>query len=228
MRSGLDVHFLGCLDFNEVRVFQQELVDRVLHGDGQESLICCEHLPVLSFGKSQAIDEKLCSKLGIRGVNTDRGGLLTYHCPGQLVLYPVVDLRSRGYGLKKFVELVLRELATVSKEVVLTESKSEWGESQWSEIECYPRMDCVGVWTRSDKCESKVGFAGLRIQNGITNHGFSLNVNCNTEIFREFTPCGMSDVQITSLQELSGQKRIDFSGFTHEVAARINKAFALI
>ena len=215
MASGndLDVYFLGCVDFEDARTLQEELVNAVLCGDGKEGLICCEHFPVLSFGKSQVVDRELCSALGIRGVKTDRGGLLTYHCPGQLVIYPVVDLRRRRWGLRKFVEGVLRELAIVSNEFFLSDV----------DVECYPRMDCVGLWASRQGVETKIGFAGLRVQNGITNHGFSLNVDCEIEPFRRFSPCGLAGIEVSSLVELSGRHNWDCLRFAHQVCDRLKK-----
>ncbi len=203
----IETTFLGVTDYDEVRLLQEDLVSKVVLGISPETIIICEHFPVLTFGKSLLLDRDLCMGLGVAGVQTDRGGLIAYHGPGQLVVYPVIDLRARRLGVKKFISYGLEALAEASRNCF----------GYGSRFDCYVRLDPVGLWVRTPTGEKKVGFAGLRVQDGVTNHGFALNVNCDTAVFKRFVPCGLQDVKISSLVEISQRDDVGLRQLAHQV-----------
>ena len=179
----------GLLPFAEGRALQQRLVDERRHGTRGDTILFCEHPATFSCGRRTSERERalLPRRAEIAIVDADRGGSITYHGPGQLVIYPVIDLRARHLGVRSFVERGLQVLSECLKSYT---------------IDAYPLLDPAGVWVKSDGRQLKIASVGLRIDRGITQHGFSLNVNLDLAPFREFTPCSLNDVEMTSIETL--------------------------
>ena len=207
---------------------QDELVQALASGSGGEAVLACEHNPVLTLGKRTAAGELVQSDpywnaISAQAVEVDRGGKATFHGPGQLMLYPVISLRTRRIGVRTFVQTGLEVIAEILRSYgvkaearecpagVFVAASPELSGSHSSGPDCsgldYSDPDCsepgCGGAERSASGrkvgERKIGFAGLRIQNGISNHGFSVNVSVDLEPFRHFKSCGL-DTPVTSLQ----------------------------
>lgn len=186
-QARIERQYLGSVSFPAARMIQNARVAEVIQGEAPECLIFCEHSPCITLGKrltKSAVSDRLArwDSLGVAVYETDRGGEITYHGPGQLVLYPVINLRRRRLGVKAFIEGILRCLAAEFP--------------GFSEVNSENRP---GIWI-GEKSQRKLASVGLRIQSGITNHGFSLNVSCPLEIFQEFVVCGQPQCEVTSLQ----------------------------
>ncbi|HEY3117696.1 MAG TPA: lipoyl(octanoyl) transferase LipB [Chloroflexota bacterium] len=157
---------------------------------GPETLALLQHLPVFSFGRRIRREHLLVDPIELAGggaaiVESDRGGDVTFHGPGQLVAYPILDLRSRGLGPVDYVcrleELVIRTLARFGI------SGERW-------------PGRPGVWVDG----SKIAAIGVRIRRGVSTHGLALNVETNLSWFDAIVPCGISDAGVTSMTKILG------------------------
>ena len=159
------------------------------HVDGSgpstpDELWFLEHPPVFTMGMN-ARSEHLLAPGDIPVVNIDRGGQVTYHGPGQLVVYPLLDLPRLGLGVRELV---------VAIERAISDTVAEWG------IAAAGRRDAPGVYVDGRKLAS----IGLRIRRGHSYHGLALNVAMDLEPFRRINPCGYAGLEMTQLTELGG------------------------
>lgn len=180
---------LGEVDYAEAWDMQSALARRRADGEIPDSLLLLEHPHTYTLGRRAFIDEVLASdaalaRLGTRVVHTDRGGLVTYHGPGQIVGYPIVDVRPLG-GPRDYV-------CALEEVVILT--LNDFGLA----AERIP--DLIGVWVD----DVKVASIGVRISRGISTHGFALNVSTDLSYFRHIVPCGMPGAAVGSMESLLG------------------------
>ncbi len=144
----------------------------------------CEHEPVFTLGINSA-EEHLLAPGDIPVVQIDRGGQVTYHGPGLLMVYPLIDLRRAGLGV--------RDLVTALEQSVV-DLAAEYG------IVAAARPEAPGVYVEGDKLAS----IGLRIRRGCSFHGMALNVDADLEPFSRINPCGFSGLEMTDLKRLGG------------------------
>lgn len=178
---------LGLREYQEVHLLQRKLVEERFGGQIPDTLILTEHPPVFTIGRSGSrkhilVPEGVLSKEGIEVYEVDRGGDITYHGPGQVVGYPILDLREYG----KDVHLYLRML-----EEVLIGLLDDYG------IRGRRVKGLTGVWVG----EKKIAAIGVGIRRWVTFHGFCLNLDPRKEHFAMINPCGLNK-EITSLKEL--------------------------
>lgn len=223
-----EVHFrdLGSIEYGEAWTFQETLLfknadlkKQAANGETAEStkhhLLFCEHPPVYTLGKSGKAEHVLISKeeLAKRNIayyETNRGGDITFHGPGQIVGYPIIDL-------EKFYRDIGRYLRSLEEVIILT--LSEYG------IKGERSKGETGVWIDPDnKMKArKICAMGVRCSRWITMHGFALNVNTNLDYFTMIVPCGIPDKQVTSMQkELA--REVDLE----EVKQVLKKKFELV
>ncbi|MCJ7557066.1 MAG: lipoyl(octanoyl) transferase LipB [Gammaproteobacteria bacterium] len=143
-----------------------------------------QHPPVFTLGMNASI-EHLLAPGDIPVLPIDRGGQVTYHGPGQLVVYPLIDLRRAGLGVRDMVTALERSVCEVAE---------EYG------ILAYPRADAPGVYVNGAKLAS----VGLRVRRGCSYHGLAFNLDMDLEPFSRINPCGYQDLKITQLSELGG------------------------
>ena len=208
--------YLGRVDYGEALALQQEMVELRHAGRIANTLLLLEHPPVLTLGRNAqranilASDEMLARK-GVTVHEINRGGDVTYHGPGQLVGYPIFDLRSlfnAGGGRLGPVDYVRRvEEALIRLCVgygVLTGRVA----------------GRTGVWTQGGQ-ERKIGAIGVHVSRGITSHGFALNVTTDLRDFQWIVPCGIADREVTSLEvEISDPERLPTLEQAADAAAR--------
>ena len=152
---------------------------------GREKLFFVEHAPVYTAGSS-AVDADYLGVNQIPVIKTGRGGKLTYHGPGQRVVYPIIDLRKRGRDLRQYISALQNWLI---------ESLGEFG------IDAYTTDD-VGVWVSTHRGEEKIAAIGVRVRKWIAFHGIALNVHPNLEHFKGIIPCGIQNKSVTSMAAL--------------------------
>lgn len=183
---------LGLIEYQEAYHLQRNLHRQRVEGKISDVLLLLEHPPTITIGKSGTLDHVLVSRerLAREGMSlffTDRGGDATYHGPGQLVGYPIVDLRQRGKDLhgyvKKLEEVILRILRDFS--------------IHGDRDECHP-----GVWVNGEE----IAAIGLSLRNWVSMHGFALNINVDLNHFSFIHPCGFSDRQATSMSKILGSQ----------------------
>ncbi len=178
-------------------------------------LLLLEHPAVYTLGRTTQDghwpgDDRLSRETGIPVIRTERGGSITYHGPGQLVGYPILRLTDYCPGPKAYVRRL---------EGVLIATLAEWG------ITAHRREGLPGVWVSGDR-PSKIASIGVRISQGITTHGFALNVCPDLEPFSHIVPCGISDCRVTSMAAIVGTTP-DLPVVQQQIAAQFAARFHL-
>ena len=186
---------------------QREAAAALRDGRGPETLFLLTHPPVVTMGRRATEDHVLLSRdeLAARGVEiveTDRGGDVTFHGPGQVVGYPILDLRRRGLGPHTYLRFLEAKLIGVL---------AAYG------IDAFRDPAHTGVWTRS----GKIAAMGIRVSAGVSLHGFALNVDTDLAYFGLIVPCGIQGRAVTSMQQVLG-RAVD----VEEVMDRLAAAFA--
>lgn len=189
---------LGIADFDKTWQFQKEIFLKVKNGLIDSSIILCQHHPVITLGRLAKIEHILISRdeleaRGIRVFNTERGGDVTYHGPGQLTVYPIFDLKY----FKKDINNFLRRLEDVVIDLL----------SDFS-IKAEKYLGLTGVWIRpagGNTDKQKIASVGIAVRSWITFHGLSINIkNNDLDNFLAIKPCGM-DIKMTSLETILGR-----------------------
>ena len=183
--------FLGTVDYDIATNLQHKIRDDVLEGRSEEHLLLLEHPHVLTLGRNAAADDVLADRKwleeqGVMVRDADRGGQVTYHGPGQLVGYPILDLKPDRRDVRRYI----RDL-----QEVLIRSLADLG------IDADPGLDGapVGVWVEGEKIAS----IGVHIRRWVTTHGFALNVSTDLDYFKSIVACGMPGTPVSSVAEQS-------------------------
>jgi lipoyl(octanoyl) transferase len=182
--------WLGTVDYLEARELQLALLEKVHAGAEPNTMLLLEHPHVYTKGRlSKQTDvllpeEELAAK-GIPVYETDRGGQVTYHGPGQLVVYPIINLREWG-GPVKYVRALEQVVIATLAEMGITAN-------------CEPGN--TGVWTD----QGKIAAIGVKISRGIAFHGLALNVNTDVSLYQNIIPCGIADRSVTSMAAILGE-----------------------
>jgi len=220
------VHDLGKIDFKSAWDLQEELVQelvdiKVLNREKpadeqiipEHHLLLCEHYPVITLGKNGSMKNLLLSQDALNDkqisfFKINRGGDITYHGPGQLVGYPILDLDYFFTDIGKYLRLIEETIILTLKDYGIEAGRSA-GET--------------GVWLepQSPSRARKICAIGIRCTRWITMHGFAFNVNTNLDHFNFIIPCGIGNKQVTSLQKELGRE-VDLA----EVNAKVKKHFA--
>lgn len=177
----MKVQWLGRVSYEAALALQHETRDRVQAGD-EDICLVLEHEPVVTLGRrGGVVDEPALASLATPVIATDRGGYATWHGPGQLVVYPIMDTRRARYGIKPLVarlgEIMIAIVEALGLEGVEFDAERP------------------GVYLAG----KKLGSIGLHLTRGITTHGFALNICNSLEGFRAIVPCGFADLQITTI-----------------------------
>ena len=184
---------LGCVSYNEALLLQQQFVKARHAGEVPDLLLLLQHPHVLTIGAGArhshgniVADSATLQAKGIQVVEVGRGGDVTYHGPGQLVGYPIVDLRPDRCDVRRY----MRDL-----EEVMIRTAGTFG------VTAERVSGLTGVWVGN----AKLGAIGVRISKWITSHGFAFNVMTDLEYFNLIVPCGIKDRPATSLSALLGR-----------------------
>ncbi|MCI0353665.1 MAG: lipoyl(octanoyl) transferase LipB [Acidobacteria bacterium] len=199
---------LGTVDYSTALCLQQSLVELRKRGEISDVLLLLEHTPVITLGRNAKRQHVLASETrlaeaGVEVFECDRGGDVTYHGPGQLVVYPIFDLRGfqPSIGAVEFVRRL---------EEVLIRTCADFGIAT-------ERVDgMTGVWTKTDSTQrrgdaentgepAKIAAIGVHISRGVTSHGFALNVNTDLTYFDLVVPCGLAAKPVTSIAKELGR-----------------------
>ena len=174
------VNYLEAISFLEKRV------EKIINKQEKELIWILEHPSIFtagtSFNKKDIIDKK------IDITKTSRGGKITWHGPGQLICYLVIDLNNRKKDIRKFVQII---------EKSIIESLAEIGVRSQSD------RKNIGIWVKSNKEEKKIAAIGIKVKKWIAYHGFSLNIDNDLSNYKKIIPCGIRDKGVTSLKELN-------------------------
>ena len=188
--------------FGECWELQQQLFKGAIaaKSEGEEprhTIILVEHPPVYTLGKSGKdsnllVAEEFLKSIGAEFFHIDRGGDITFHGPGQIVGYPILDLAQLGIGLKDYIDAI---------EGAVIDTMAEWG------IACQRVEGASGVWiVESGRPMRKICAVGVKSSRWVTMHGFALNVNTDLKYFGFINPCGFTDRTATSMEQELGAK----------------------
>jgi lipoyl(octanoyl) transferase len=199
----LEVRLLGTVDYADAWALQREIADARVAG-GPDTLLLLEHPPVYTAGKRTLPEERPLD--GTPVVDTDRGGKITWHGPGQLVGYPIIGL-TEPLDVVNFVRRLEEALITVCASLGVEAGRVD-GRS--------------GVWVPGEPAR-KVGAIGIRVARGVTLHGFALNCDCDLGAFGGIIPCGIADAGVTSLTAELG-RRVAVKDVTEAVGDAVSAA----
>ena len=189
MKRPLEVLDLGRMRYSDASTVQQQLVARRKRGEGADTLLFVEHPHVVTMGRNGKehnvlASEEVLARSGIEYFETDRGGDVTYHGPGQLVGYPILDLREWKRDVHAYFQGVERCLIGALGVFGIAAQR-------------IPERGYEGVWVRGEK----IAAIGIHISRWITSHGFALNVETDLDYFKYIVPCGLTK-PVCSLRSL--------------------------
>lgn len=203
---------LGRMDYKEALDIQEKLLAMRQLGNVEDVLLLVEHPLVLTLGRNSDLYNILLTteeleENGVKIYEIGRGGDVTYHGPGQIVGYPIIDLSNYGKDIKHYVWRI--------EEVFINLLQEEYNIAAHREDEKHR-----GVWVGNNKITA----IGIAVKRWVTMHGFAFNVNTQLEHFRWINPCGITDKGVTSLQELLGH-HLDFEQLNQLVLKYFCKIF---
>ncbi len=203
--------WLGSTRYREAWDLQAEIVSAIRDGGAPDTLLLLEHPHVFTMGKAASADHVLWgederSRRHVDVVWSDRGGEATYHGPGQLVGYPILDLAHFELTIPAYLHKLEQSLIEYLRELGVDSEPGERG--------------LTGVWSRGEK----VAAIGVKLSRSIVSHGFALNLTTDLEYFDGIVPCGHADKRPTSVEALTGV-RLDTEKAAHDYAGHFARAF---
>ena len=201
------VRMLGVMSYSKALEVQRECVQKRIAGEGADTLFLVEHPPVITLGKTARREHVLNAPPGVEVIESDRGGDVTYHGPGQIVGYPILDLGGFRRDVKWYVERL---------EEVMIRTAFRYG------IAADSRPGKTGAWVG----DAKLGSIGVRVQRWVTSHGFALNVGSDLSGFDAIVLCGLPGVSATSIEKETGRS-VDLSSIRREIAEEFGQVFGL-
>ena len=173
---------LKCIDYDVALKFLEKRVEDVINEKKPELLWILEHKPIFTAGTSYKKNEILNKAINV--IKTSRGGKITYHGPGQKVVYFVLNLNKRGKDIRKLIRYIEKCIIQILKEY---------------EIKSFNDKKNIGIWVNVNGSEKKVAAIGIRVKRWVAYHGFSINISNNLEVNRNIVPCGLYNKEITNL-----------------------------
>ena len=172
--------------FDAINILESRLKD-LYENNEQELIWTLEHNEVFTAGTSYKENEIIDKSINI--LETNRGGKITYHGPGQLICYFVLDLRKKK-DIRKFI-------TTIEKTIIQT--------LKFYKIETFPDKDNIGIWYKYNNEVKKIAAIGIRVSKWIAYHGFAININNDLENYKKIIPCGISDKGVTNIKHILDQ-----------------------
>jgi len=205
-----EARWLGLVPYDDCLELQERAVERLRSGQGPEQLLLLEHPNVFTLGRGAdsaniLADQQQLQSKAVEVHETGRGGDVTYHGPGQLVGYPIINLKPDRCDVHRYVRDI---------EEVLIRTLAEFG------VAGTRIAGLTGVWVGNEK----IGAIGVRIARWITSHGFALNVNTDLSYFKMIVPCGITDKGVTSLSRVLGRP-IELREVAHIAASQFAEVF---
>ena len=177
------------VDYSEAIKFMEERVNLIKKGQEKEAIWFLEHPSLYTAGRSYKIKYDYIENTPL--YNTGRGGKITWHGPGQRIIYFMINIKKRKYDIRKFVSNIENYIIISLKEL---------------EIKAFKKKDLIGIWTKDkEKNDAKIASLGLRVSKGIIYHGVSLNIDCDLSYFKKIDVCGIRNSNITSIFSLKNK-----------------------
>ena len=181
-KSTKPVEYSDAIDFLEKRLL------KINANKANELIWILEHPQIYTAGKNFSKKEILDKSINL--VETNRGGKITYHGPGQIICYFVLDLNKRKKDIRKFIRVVEDSIIETLKEY---------------KIDSFNDRKNIGIWVNHNKKVKKVAAIGIRVSKWIAYHGFSININNDLEAYKKIIPCGIKDKGVSNLKEIKNQ-----------------------
>ena len=198
-----NIQDLQQLNYKDTLKIQQDLREQVALNKSDDSLIIVEHDHIYTLGKNANPNNILIDNCKV--VQTDRGGDVTYHGPGQLVIYPIFNLKKKNIGVKSYVQKI---------EKIIQLSLDDFN------IDSHVPYKETGVWTNNKKIAS----IGIHVSRGVTMHGLAINVTTDLSYFDHIISCGIQGVEMTSIEKELG-KKIPMNDIKTSVVKYFNQQF---
>jgi lipoyl(octanoyl) transferase len=185
----------GLIGYTASLELQRRLVDARKSGAVPDVLLFCEHPHVITLGRNGKMEhlragDRLLAQMSVEFQPTDRGGDITYHGPGQIVGYPIVDLTQHRRDVRWYVEQLEETMIRATADFGVRAARAEGRH---------------GIWAESNVGEEKLAALGVRLSRWITSHGFAYNVSTDLRYFDLIVPCGITDRRATSLERILGR-----------------------
>ena len=208
MVNSYNILDLGKSDYKEAWELQKKLQSKRILGEIDDQLLLVEHFPVYTLGKNAPTEHLLNNKSDdISIIQSDRGGNVTFHGPGQLVGYPILDLNN----YKKSITWYMREL----EKLIINILKDY-------DIKAERKKGLTGVWVN----DKKIAALGVRISRWVTMHGFSLNINPDLKYYQGIIPCGISQYGVTSMANILGDSAPKMSEIKEKIVSQFISNFS--
>ena len=208
MENSYNILDLGKSDYEEAWELQKKLQSKRILGEIDDQLLLVEHFPVYTLGKNAPTEHLLNNKSDdISIVQSDRGGNVTFHGPGQLVGYPILDLNN----YKKSITWYMREL-----EKLIINTLKDY------DIKAERKKGLTGVWVN----DKKIAALGVRISRWVTMHGFCLNINPDLKYYQGIIPCGISQYGVTSMENILGDSAPKMSEIKENIVSQFISNFS--
>ena len=180
------------VNYEDAITFLEDRLSLVFHNKDRELIWTLQHNEIYTGGSSYKENEIL--NKSIKLIKTNRGGKITYHGPGQLICYFVIDLRNKKKDIRNFV-------CIIEKTIIQTLDQFN--------IKSFADRNNVGVWTKNNNKIEKVAAIGIRVSKWIAYHGFSININNDLNKYKNIIPCGIKDKGVTNLKSIIAQNYED-------------------
>ena len=178
--------------YEDALTFMEKRLLDIAQNKSNELIWILEHEDLYTAGTSFKENEILDKSIKI--IKTNRGGKITYHGPGQLICYFVIDLKKRGKDIRKFISIIEKTIIDTLK---------------FYKIDTFADKKNIGIWYNRNKQIQKVAAIGVRVSKWIAYHGISLNINTDLKKYNAIIPCGISDKEVTSLKKINNQNYDD-------------------
>ena len=182
------------IEYLEAIKFLQGRVDKIIKKKGNELIWILEHPSTFTTGINFNQNDILDKSIDV--VKTSRGGKITWHGPGQLICYLVINLNNRKKDIRNFVNIIENSIINSLKTF---------------DIHSYSDRKNIGIWVKLNNEEKKVGAIGIKVKRWITYHGFSININNDLSNYNKIIPCGIKNKSITTLKKIKKQSYNKFS-----------------
>ena len=197
------VQDLNRKNYQDTLKIQESLREKVLINQSDEYIILVEHEHVYTLGKNANSSNILNKACDI--IQTDRGGDVTYHGPGQLVAYPIINLKKRKIGVKSYVKMI---------EQLISNTLMYYG------LETNVPIKETGIWVE----DKKIASIGIHVSRGVTIHGLAININTDLSYFDNIISCGIEGVKMTTIDKELG-KKIAMNDIKKQLISNFNKIF---